>query len=85
MGWDLHNKDFRIRSDFMPIQIELARTGSGIVITHSELAGKLGLQQIDVGVVLPELPVFLVCHRDVQHNQKIRIMLDFCQAGYRRH
>lgn len=77
LGWNLRNEDFRFRSDFMPIQIELARKGGGIVITHQELAEKLQLEKIDIDLELPELPVFLVCHRDVQHNQKIRVMMDF--------
>ncbi|CAG8998765.1 MAG: HTH-type transcriptional regulator HdfR [Candidatus Celerinatantimonas neptuna] len=77
LGWDLHNEDFRFRCDCMPMHIELARNGGGIVITHADLAKQFQLQHIEIGFKLPKLPVFLVCHRDVQHNQKIRVMMDF--------
>ncbi|WP_428775686.1 LysR family transcriptional regulator [Vibrio sp.] len=77
MGWNIRNEDFRFRCDFMPIQVELARNGGGIVITHNELADKLQLERVEVDIELPKLPVFLVCHRDVQQNQKIRVMMDF--------
>ena len=77
LGWNLKNEDFKLRCDFMPIQIELARNDGGIVATHCELATKLSLQKIEIGIELPKLPVYLVCHRDVQHNQKIRVMMDY--------
>lgn len=77
LGWDLHNEDFRFRCDFMPMHIELARNGGGIVITHPDLAQQFQLQKIEIELNLPKLPVFLVCHRDVQHNQKIKVMMDF--------
>ncbi|USD68028.1 LysR family transcriptional regulator [Vibrio sp. SCSIO 43136] len=77
LGWDVSNEDFKFRCDFMPIQLELARHGGGIVFAHKGLALSLGLTEIDIDVTLPELPVYLVCHRDVQHNKKIRVMMDF--------
>lgn len=77
LGWNISNEDFRFRCDFMPIQVELARKGGGIVITHKELAEQLQLERLNIDVELPKLPVFLVCHRDVKHNQKIRVMMDF--------
>ena len=77
LGWDLKNEDFSFRCDFMPMHIELARKGGGIVVTHSKLAKTLSLKEIDIGVKLPDLPLYLVCHRDVQHNKKIRCLMDY--------
>lgn len=77
LGWELRNEDFLLRTDFMPLHIELARRGGGIVGTHQQLAESLGLQRVDVGIELPRLPIYLCCHRDVQHNRRIRILMDF--------
>jgi DNA-binding transcriptional LysR family regulator len=77
MGWSIRNEDFKFRSDFMPMHLATAKAGGGIVGTHSALCEQHGLVPIDVGITLPSLPVYLVCHRDVQHNQRIRVMMDF--------
>jgi DNA-binding transcriptional LysR family regulator len=77
LGWDIRNEDFMFRTDFMPMHLELAKLGGGIVGTHSALCERYGLIPIDVGIELPSLPVFLVCHRDVQHNKRIRVLMDF--------
>jgi len=77
LGWTVCNEQFLFRSDFMPLQFELARKGGGIVVTHQKLALKKGLSEIAVGVDLLPLPIYLVCHRDVQHNPRIRVMMDF--------
>ena len=76
-GWNIRNEQFLFRSDFMPLQFELACKGGGIVVTHQKLALAKGLTQIDIGIDLPPLPTYLVCHRDVQHNPRIRVMMDF--------
>lgn len=77
LGLDVSNQDFVFRSDYMPIQIELARYSGGIAVTHRELAKSLGLIELELETKLPEMPVYLVCHRDVQHNKKIRVMMEF--------
>ncbi len=77
MGWDLKNEDFIFRTDFMPLHLELAKRAGGIVATHVSLCERYQLIPVDVGIDLPSLPIFLVCHRDVQHNKKIRVMMDF--------
>ncbi len=77
LGWSLRNEDFTFRCDFMPMHVELAQKGGGIVVTHRELAKKLSLEEIDLGLKLPDLPLYLVCHRDVQHNKKIRCLMDY--------
>ena len=77
LGWNLKNESFMFRCDFMPLHLELAKQGGGIVGTHKSLCDRYGLVPIDVGIEIPPLPVFLVCNRDVQHNKRIRVMMDF--------
>jgi len=77
LGLDIRNEQFLFRCDFMPLQFELAHKGAGIVITHQKLALSKGLMQIATDIALPPLPIYLVCHRDVQHNPRIRAMMDF--------
>lgn len=77
LGIDISNEQFLFRCDFMPLQFELALKGAGIVITHQKLAIEKGLTEIATEINLPSLPTYIVCHRDVQHNPRIRAMMDF--------
>jgi DNA-binding transcriptional LysR family regulator len=77
LGWNLRNEDFKFRTDFMPVHLEVAAQGGGIVGTHRVLCEQRGMTYIDVGIELPSLPIYLVCHRDVQHNKRIRVMMDY--------
>lgn len=77
MGLEISNEEFLFRCDYMPIQIALCANGGGIAVTHELVAESHGLVRLCSEVELPKLPVFLVCHRDVQHNRTIRVMMDF--------
>lgn len=77
LGWPIKNEDLLFRTDNMPLMVEIAANDGGIVFTHSAVARKTDLAQIDCGIEIPSLPVYLSCHRDVQHNQKIRVLMDY--------
>lgn len=77
MGWNINNEQFLMRTDFMPMHLEMARHHGGIVVTHKSLCIDAGLEGIKVGIKIPDLPIYLACHRDVQHNKKIRVLMDF--------
>jgi DNA-binding transcriptional LysR family regulator len=77
LGWEIRNEEFKFRSDFMPMHMATAKAGGGIVATHKAICEQQGLVPIDVDINLPSLPIYLVCHRDVQHNKRIRVMMDF--------
>lgn len=83
LGWNLRNEDFKLRTDFMPVHLEIAVNGGGIVGTHKSLCEQRGLIFIDVGIELPSLPIYLACHRDVQHNKRIRVMMDYLAENLR--
>jgi hypothetical protein len=55
----------------------MARQAGGVVASHSNLCEQLGLTRLEVGLQLPDLPVYLACHWDVQHNRRIRVLMDF--------
>ncbi|MEZ9232247.1 LysR family transcriptional regulator [Vibrio amylolyticus] len=77
MGWNISNEQFLMRTDFMPMHLELARHHGGIVVSHKSLCTAAGLEEVKVGIELPPLPIYLACHRDVQHNKKIRVLMEF--------
>ncbi|GDY25068.1 LysR family transcriptional regulator [Agarivorans sp. Toyoura001] len=77
LGMSVKNEQFLLRTDCLPLQLELAKQHAGIVVSHQTLCEAAGLIKLDVGIELPALPLYLVCHRDVQHNKKIRVLMDF--------
>jgi DNA-binding transcriptional LysR family regulator len=77
LGWNISNEDFLVRSDFMPMHLELAKCKGGVVATHKSICEQANLEELDLGINIPDLPIYLACHRDVEHNQKIRVMMDF--------
>lgn len=77
LGYEIKNHQFLFRCDFLPLQLELAKQGAGIVATHQTLAQQAGLEALVLDAQLPDLPIYLVCHRDVQYNKKIRVLMDF--------
>jgi DNA-binding transcriptional LysR family regulator len=77
MGWEIHNENFKFRTDYMPLHLAMAKEGGGIVATHQILGEQTGLTLLDFGITLPKLPIFLTCHRDVQHNKQIRVLMDY--------
>jgi len=77
-GWQISPADFKNRTDSLAMQIELTRQGAGICVTHLPIIERFNeLQIILSDVPIPELEFWLVCHGDVQHNRKIRLMMDF--------
>ncbi|MGL6262302.1 LysR family transcriptional regulator [Vibrio sp. WXL103] len=77
LGWEIKNEDLSFRTDNMPLLVELASHGGGIVFTHRDVAEKATLKYVECGLVIPALPVYIACHRDVQHNSKIRLLMNF--------
>jgi len=78
LNFPVTSKDFYFKTDFLPLQIELARKGAGITITHQHLINQWQeLELIMPEFILPSLEFWLVCHADVKHNRRIRVMMDF--------
>jgi DNA-binding transcriptional LysR family regulator len=78
LGYTFVRDNFALRTDHMLAQINLARAGGGIVGTHVELAKHWPeLVRILGWVPLPALEYWIVCHRDVQYNSRIRELMQF--------
>jgi DNA-binding transcriptional LysR family regulator len=78
LKWPLTEKNFNFKTDFFPLQIELVKSGAGISILHEHLIKQWPeLKVILKDVNIPVMNFWLVCHADVQHNRKIRVMMDF--------
>ncbi|MEW6991135.1 LysR family transcriptional regulator [Colwelliaceae bacterium 6441] len=78
LNFAVTDKDFYLKTDFLPLQIELAKQGAGITITHHHLIKRCPeLKVILPEITLPNLEFWLVCHADVQHNRRIRVLMDF--------
>ena len=78
MGLDFVRNDFAVRTDQLLAQIALARAGAGIVGMHKRIAEQFSeLQPVMMNFSLPSLECWLVCHRDVQYNGRMRALMTF--------
>jgi len=78
MGVEFKREHFVFRTDSLLTQINLARSGAGIVGTHVGLAEQWPeLQRILKWIHLPALEFWLVCHNDVQYNHQISTVMRF--------
>jgi len=78
MGQVLSIHDFELRTDALPMQINLARFDGGIVGTHIGLAKQYPeLEQIMGWLPLPALEFWIVCHADTAYNARIRELTKF--------
>jgi len=77
LGLKIKNEHFNLRTDFVPLHIALASNNGGIIVMTKDIAEVAGLVEIDLDVVIPPHQVYLVCHRDVQHNKRIRALMDY--------
>ena len=78
MGLHLSAQDFNFRSDNILTHMTAVRSGIGIGFLHRGLASNWNdIRQVLSGTHLPELELWLACHKDVRHNKRVRLMLDF--------
>jgi DNA-binding transcriptional LysR family regulator len=84
LDWPITDKDFVNKTDFLPLHIELARKGAGITATHKYLVEQFSdLTVILDDIHIPSLEFWIVSHADVQHNRKIRVMMDFLTKSFK--
>lgn len=70
--------DFVFRCDNIISHIEAIRSGVGIGISHQGLAKCWqDVDQVLPDIALPPLELWIACHSDVRHNQRIRKVMDF--------
>jgi DNA-binding transcriptional LysR family regulator len=77
-GLELLREDFVLRSDDQMVGWNLLLAGAGISVAQVLLARRYTeLQQVDVGLNLKPLPVWLVMSEEVRTNARIRRVADF--------
>lgn len=77
-GYPVTREHFPVRCDDQMVCWHLLLAGAGLGFAQTLLAGRqAGLEQIDVGMVVPSLPVWLVMHEEVRTNARIRRVADF--------
>jgi len=81
---DIHlaREEFALRTDDAMLTWNLLLAGAGVGIAQVILANRHPeLEQVDVGVELGSLPVWLVMSEEVRGNARIRRVADFLSAG----
>lgn len=76
-GLEMEPSAFRFRSDSLIAGITAVRAGIGIGPMHVELADKWpNLRRVLPELPVPSLDLWLVCHKDVRHNRRVRLLMD---------
>jgi len=77
-GYQFSRNDFSYLTDSVLMQLNLARSASGIVATHKRLAEQWSeLKPVLEWVNLPLMEFWVVCHGDVRGNVKTKAFADF--------
>jgi len=80
-GFPVTREHFPVRCDDQMVCWHLLLAGAGLGFAQTLLAGRqAGLEQIDIGMFIPPLPVWLVMHEEVRTNARIRRVADFLTA-----
>ncbi|MEN7538196.1 LysR family transcriptional regulator [Aurantiacibacter flavus] len=76
--------DFALRCDDKLVTWHLLLAGAGLGFAQTLLARRHPeLDQLDIGLAIPPLPVWLVMHEDVRTNARVRRVADFLGGALR--
>jgi len=72
LGWSAGPEDFAVRCDNHPAYWELVRAGCGIGFTQAAVGrADPGVEELDLGLKIPRLPVWLTAHRAVRRAPRV--------------
>jgi DNA-binding transcriptional LysR family regulator len=81
-GFPVTREQFPIRCDDQMVCWHLLLAGAGLGFAQTLLAGRRPeLEPIEIGMMIPPLPVWLVMHEEVRTNARIRRVADFLTAA----
>lgn len=81
-GIDIDRNFFKTRCDDQLVYWELVRSGCGIGFAQRSMAeGDPSVQELDIGVPLPCLPIWLTAHEAMRQTPRIRRVWDFLADG----
>lgn len=85
MGWPVRREDFVLRCDNQTTYWELVRAGCGIGFSQVGVArADPTVEQIDLGIPLPMLPVWLTAHQAMRQTPRLRRVWDLLSTGLAR-
>ncbi len=74
-GFAISREDFKTRCDCQTTYWELVRAGCGIGFGQAMVArADPDMVEIDLGVPLPSLPVWLAAHQGLRHTPRVRLV-----------
>ena len=81
-GWSVSQDNFSVTTNFQWLHLEMAKSGQALILLPTDLGEKAGLTQVRRGDgPLFELPVWLVSHRELRTNPRVRFVFDQLAAG----
>lgn len=83
-GRSLTRSQFAFRTDSFKMQLELARAQVGIAVVFQQIARRYPeLEQVCPKAAMPDAQWWLICHRDVHINPRIRSLMVFLSQWFR--
>ncbi len=77
-GFPVTREFFPVRSDDQMVCWNLLLAGAGLGFAQVVLGdAQAGLERVEVDLLVPPLPVWLVMHEEVRHNARVRRVADF--------
>ncbi len=77
MGWNVSRDDFAVRCDNQATYWELIRAGCGIGFSQISVGRRdPGVEELDFGLDIPPLPVWLAAHQAMRQTPRVRRVWD---------
>ena len=81
-GMSVTRDDFAVRCDDQMVYWNLLLAGAGLGFAQTLIARRRPeLEQVDIDMHMPPLPVWLVMHEEVRSNARIRRVADYLSAA----
>lgn len=82
LGWSAKREDFPMRCDNQATYWELLRAGCGIGFSQADIARTdPQIEELDLGIELPKLPVWLTTHQAMRQTPRLRRVWDLLIEG----
>ncbi|WP_067216021.1 LysR family transcriptional regulator [Marinomonas gallaica] len=81
-GWSVGVENFQVTTSFQWLHVVLAHQGDSMVILPTDIGNRLGFKAVRRSEQpLFELPVWLVSHRELRTNPRVRFVFDQLATG----